>query len=397
VGRGVPPPGLFGLPVITGVSGNPEPAVRGADNDLTVLVTNVNGYPLAYHWSSPWGTLTDSTHRTVTWQAPDSIGTYPVTCAIVATGDGVTFYKTSTFEIFVDNRYVRWTRSDQIQFDPAPTTAGGVVYAQYRSITDQTSDIYSVPASGMDMTQFAFVGRPSVSDSIGLWLAPAPGANASTLTNLASWNSNQRFLGSPRFERVGTRLLYGSDSSNVFNPKPWYLDVLSPGSTIHRVFAAFQQGINAFYPSNWGPNGDSLVCTSYRGFGSAALVARGLYKLPTQPEQSGASQWLADSSAAEPDWSSDGNYIIFTRPNPISAAGVAVERDIWIIASNATDKNQAVRVTFGPADDSHPRFTDDGSTIFFVSTRADRYGLNGVFPIERRGTNIWSVSAFDKP
>jgi hypothetical protein len=403
-------------PVIAGVSGDPEPAVRGELNQLTAIVTNVNSYPIEYHWSSPWGVFSDSTHQAATWTAPDSVGTYPVTCSIVATGDGVTFYKSTTFQIFVDNKYVRWTHSDQIQFDPAPTSVGGVVYSEYRNISAQTADVYSVPVSGMDpvrltsgiyaafsptmradMQQFAFVGRPTSSDSIGLWLMPGGGGNASSVTNLASWNPQQRFLGSPRFERIGTRLLYGSDSSNVFNPKPWYLDVLTPGSTIHRVFAAGQQGINTFYPSNWGPNGDSVVCTSYRGFGTTTLVPRGLFKLPTEPEQSGATQWLADSSASDPDWSSDGGYIIFTRFNPISASGVPAERDIWIIAANATDKNQAIRVTFGPADDSHPRFSDDGSTIFFVSTRADRYGLNGVFPTERRGTNIWSVSAFDKP
>jgi hypothetical protein len=51
----------------------------------------------------------------------------------------------------------------------------------------------------------------------------------------------------------------------------------------------------------------------------------------------------------------------------------------------------------GPADDAHPRFSFDGTKIYFVSNRADRYGLNGVFGTERRGYNVWAVSRFDRP
>jgi Tol biopolymer transport system component len=54
-------------------------------------------------------------------------------------------------------------------------------------------------------------------------------------------------------------------------------------------------------------------------------------------------------------------------------------------------------VTSGPADDSHPRFSADGNSIVFVSNRADRYGLNGIYSTERRGYNIWSVQRFDRP
>jgi Tol biopolymer transport system component len=56
-----------------------------------------------------------------------------------------------------------------------------------------------------------------------------------------------------------------------------------------------------------------------------------------------------------------------------------------------------VRVTSGPADDSQPRFSADGNSIFFISNRVDRYGVTGVYGTERRGTNVWSVAHFDRP
>jgi hypothetical protein len=404
-------------PVITGVKTDPEPAVRDEQVQVTVLVTNVNNYPLTYHWSTAWGTLTDSTDQTAKWITPDSIGSYPVTCAIVAQGEGVTFYKSTTFQIFVDNEYVRWTRSDAVQFDPAPIVNGGVIFAQYKGGTAVTSDIYSVlapeagstkltqgihtavsPSMQADGQKFAFAGRPTALDSIGIWLLPGTGGGVADLTPVARWNSSQRILGSPRFVNTGTFLLYSSDTSAIGNPRPWYRDAFNPAAAPTRVIAQNALGTNAFFGANWGPdlNGDgipdSVVTESQRNFGQRTQFSRGFFKLPTSPPQTVANQWLADSSAAEPDWSPDGQYVIYARPNPPFP-----ERDIWIIRADATSSSQAIRVTFGPADDSHPRFSADGSTIYFVSNRADYYGINGIFPIERRGTNVWSVSLFDVP
>jgi Tol biopolymer transport system component len=75
----------------------------------------------------------------------------------------------------------------------------------------------------------------------------------------------------------------------------------------------------------------------------------------------------------------------------------AMDGDIWLVPTNATIFSQAVQITRGPADDSHPRFARDGQSIFFVSNRQDRYGLNGIFATERRGTNLWRVRRYDLP
>ena len=164
-----------------------------------------------------------------------------------------------------------------------------------------------------------------------------------------------------------------------------------------RVLAQGVEGQSTYWTPAWGPdtdgNGlpDSVVCVGYLFFGSTNQEPQGLFKFPTSPEQSSATQWLPDSTAAEVDWSRDGQHIIFTKRN--SPAG---DRDIWIINAGSNDPSTAQRVPFGPADDAHPRFSHDGASIFFVSNRADHYGVNGIYNTERRGTNIWSVSRFDR-
>jgi hypothetical protein len=197
--------------------------------------------------------------------------------------------------------------------------------------------------------------------------------------------------------------MYASDSNFVGFPKLWYRDVMNPAAPVPfmdntgpAIFA------NSYLPANWGPGGsniaapDSIVAPGYYLFDRVGQAALGLYKWKTllfaQTPPSTDQVWVADTTMAEPDWTTDGKYIVFSRRDP-----AASERDIWIIATNATSFSQAKKVTTGPADDSHPRFSKDGTIIYFVSNRQDRYGLNGLFLTERRGTNLWSVRRFDIP
>ena len=410
-------PGVYS-PLITGIAADKEPAVRGQENQLTVLVTNVNNLPLTYHWSAGAGGLLDSTAATVRWVAPDEIGTYPVTVSITAQDGEAAFFKQSTFQIFVENEYVRWTHSDAVQFDPAPTQAGGVVFAQYSNVSTGQSAAYSIDAAGLspiqlttgffsvtsptlraDGGQLAFAAKKLSSDAgPSLWLLPGGGGDAVDALPAAVRGSFQTLLGTPRFARTGTMLLYNSDSTSIGNPRPWYRDAFNMAQAPFRLLAS--AGTNAFYQPNWGADlnpadgiPDSVVCPSYRLFGTESVVARGLFKLTTLANQAAPSvNWLPDSTAVEADWSPDGAYIVYAKQDKITK-----DRDIWIISANSATPSSAVRVTHGPADDSHPRFSGDGSAIFFVSNRADRYGLNGVYNLERRGTNIWSVTGFDRP
>jgi len=418
-------------PLITGLAVDPSPAVRGLQNELTLQVTNVNNYAITYHWSSPNGAFSDSTHQTAAWLAPDTIGFYPVTCSIQAQApdSGVSFYKATTYQVFVDNAYVRWTRSSNVQFDPAPAPTpmsdSGVVFSEYTNISTGASNIYQVAVAGntpVPLTQnffsafspsmradgqvVAFAGKKTNTDGgASIWLVPSSGGADTTGAYVeARHNINtQRFLGAPRYSRTGTTLLYSSDTTTVGSgPRPWFRDAgflyPAPPAPANRVIAAGSLGTRAYFGANWGPdvdaNGipDSVVTQTQQSFGTTVQASRGIYKLRSSPPQTSGTVWMNDFTIAEPDWSEDGRYIIFTRPNTLSP-----DRDIWIIPAGATSLSAAVRVTSGPADDSHPRFSNDGSSIYFVSNRADAYGLNGLYPIERRGTNIWSVSLFDLP
>ena len=414
-------------PIIAGIDANNEPAVRGEVNQFTVLVTNVNNYPLTYHWSATAGILTDSTDATASWTALDpagniplAVGTYPLTVSIESRDDvsGTPFFHSTTFQIFTDNQFVRWTNSPEVQFDPAPIPSGGVLFAQITNNTTGAADVYSAPAPGVavqlvtgfatlasptmrsDEQQISFAGKGLATD-VGptIWLLPAAGGDPSNAVPAALPGSGPNRLANPRFARAGNWLLYNSDSTSPTIPRPWFRDAFNLAAQPQRVIVqgAFLLS-STFWMAGWGPdtdlNGlpDSIVCPGYRFFGNTNEQARGLFKFPTTPEQTTATQWLADSSAAEVDWSADGQYIIYAKQNP----GVG-DRDIWIINAGSAAPSSARRVTFGPADDSHPRFSADGTLIYFVSNRMDHYGLNGIFNTERRGTNIWSVARFDLP
>lgn len=409
-------------PIITGVSANNEPAVRGISNTFTAIVTNVNGYPLTYHWRASAGVVTDSTHATAAWTAPDSIGTFDVTVSIQARDDAANknFFQTTTFHVFVDNEYTRWTTSPEVQFDPdpMPMPPGGVIFAQVTDPSSGAADVYSTTVAGMapvqlvtgfptltspsmrsDGQQIAFAGKVSSSDAgPSIWVLPGAGGDPSTAYPIALRSASQTLLTTPRFARAGNWLFYGSDSTRAGAPRPWFRDAFSlaapepvivPGTFLAGA-AYFQPGLGADANADGLP--DSVVAPSYRFFGLSNQQPRGIYKWATRPPQDTEILWLADSTATELDWSPDGQHIVFSKVNP----GLG-DRDIWIINANSSDPTSAQRLTFGPADDSHPRFSPDGLAVFFVSNRADHYGLNGIFNTERRGTNIWSVSKFDLP
>lgn len=419
-------PGVYS-PLIVGISSDKEPAVRGVTNQLTVLVTNVNNLPITYHWSAAAGTLQDSTSATVDWVAPDSVGTYDVTASITAVDGDTHFFKTTTFHIFVDNEYVRWTNSPEVQFDPAPVSSptGGIVFAQYSNISNGQADIWYIAQAGLSPEQktsgfftansptmkadgsvLAFAARATDADSQHVYAAAAAGANPDPAVSqqLTSISTQSHLFGNPRFSRTHGWLLYNSDSgqATAFVPRVLYRDIpVVPPAVLpapQRAIADASLASRTFWLPNWGPDvdadglPDSIVTMSFRFFRATNQVSNGFYKFGTNPPSLAAIQWLPDSSATDPDWSSDGQYVVFA-----DAAVKGGERDIWIIRADTNLRSNAIRVTTGPADDSHPRFSDDGNTIYFVSNRANQYGLNGIFPTERRGYNIWSITRFDRP
>ncbi len=412
-------------PIITGLRNNTaDVAIRGIPNALEVVVTNVNGLPLTVHWTASAGTMSDSTGMDAIWIPPDSVGTDTVTVSLTAADGTNTYFKTTSFPLYVDNEYERWTRSDAIQYDVAPTAGDELVYAELRNnITGEgdvyrvaaplaapirlTQDFYSIqsPTPRGDQAQIAFTGRRRSTDSVSIWLMPWGGGDTLSATKLSQGNTQaQRFLAHPRFSWEGGFLMYASDTNLVGFPKLFYRDVINPAPPVAVVSnsSAASVFLNAYMPANWGPGGsgiappESVVTPSYRFFGFVGQTPRGAFKFRTpsfaEPAATSDLAWVADTTIAEPDWSSDGKYIVFSRKE----VG-ATHRDIWLLPTNATSISQAVQVTRGPADDSHPRFSKDGQSIFFVSNRQDRYGLNGIFATERRGTNLWRVRRYDLP
>ncbi|MEK7316345.1 MAG: hypothetical protein AAB011_09205, partial [Candidatus Eisenbacteria bacterium] len=95
-------------PIITGLKNTTgEPAVRGIPNDLQILITNVNNLPLTIHWSASAGVFADSTSPTAVWTPPDTVGNYNVTVSVESSDGTTSFFKTTTFAMYVDNLYER--------------------------------------------------------------------------------------------------------------------------------------------------------------------------------------------------------------------------------------------------------------------------------------------------
>jgi dipeptidyl aminopeptidase/acylaminoacyl peptidase len=191
--------------------------------------------------------------------------------------------------------------------------------------------------------------------------------------------------------------MYVSDSLSTTIPKIWWRDaanlLTSPVSVTDPAGNLF---FHQYSVPSWGPdvnsdgNADSILAISTDDFGRPVGPAK-LEMLDSGNSNSDI-QWLASTAIQDPDWSPNGQYVAFA----MKSTG-ASDRDIWIINAHSSDLSTALRVTSGPADDSQPRFSEDGNKIYFVSNRVDHYGANGVQGIERRGRNIWSVAEFDKP
>jgi hypothetical protein len=409
-------------PVILNLDSDNHPVVRGISNELIAVVQNPRGYPITYHWSTTSGVLTDSTSQSVHWTPPDSVGTYPVTVSIQARDDlnNVDFFKTRTFQVSVDNQFTRWTHTIAAQFDVVPPTAGKIYYVEIRNPATGESDVWSLdaplgaptrvtqsfwqvsqPTVQADGSRVVFVGKtnPGVLGP-SIWQVSGAGGDTLTASAVVPFTSNSNhFLGGPRFARTGSLLAYGSDTTNAnfFRPKIWIRDVAA--QPIPVMPTTVNGGPEAQQNSYWNPSwngGDSLVVESYFAFGQPNAVSRGLFKFsaignpPNNPEP--FVPWIADTLALEPDWSPDGHFIVFSKRSP-----GRLDRDLWIINAAAASTASARQITFGPADDFHPRFSSDGIAIYFMSNRVDGYGTNGIYETERRGVNVWSMSRFDRP
>ncbi|HXF58905.1 MAG TPA: hypothetical protein VN539_03710, partial [Candidatus Saccharimonadales bacterium] len=331
-------------PVILNFSANNQPPVRGVPNALTAIVQNPRGYAITYHWSTAAGTISDSTSATAQWTPPDAIGDYAVTVSIQAHDDlnGTDFFKTRTFQIHADNQFTRWTRSIATQLDVVPPVNGKIYWSEIRSTSTGESDVWAVstplgspeqithgfwqttqPTVQSDGSRVAFLGkvRPSTGGA-SIWYVPPTGGDTTSATLVVGWSSNaNHFLGGPRFAPTGSMLAYASDttSANFFQPKGWMRDAgnlaAAPIPLMPTTLTGSGESSNGYWNPAWRGSADSVVMESYTGFGQANATARGLYKFsasgnpPTNPEP--FSLWYSDLLAFEPDWSPDGQHIVF--------------------------------------------------------------------------------------
>jgi len=83
---GTAPP-INNSPVISGLTANPQSPIEvNQDTIITCIAIDQDGDELTYSWTMSGGTIAGS-GSTITWTAPDTAGTYAITCT-VSDGNG---------------------------------------------------------------------------------------------------------------------------------------------------------------------------------------------------------------------------------------------------------------------------------------------------------------------
>src|SRR5437867_13220345 len=90
--------------------------------------------------------------------------------------------------------------------------------------------------------------------------------------------------------------------------------------------------------------------------------------------------YIALKSVSDPQLSPDGKWVAYTVSTPSLQDNRNVSR-VWVVEVAA---GKARQLTGGPGSDRQPRWSPDGKTLAFVSTR-DRGGQGWVLPIAGGG------------
>lgn len=238
----------------------------------------------------------------------------------------------------------------------------------------------------------------------GIWIVNAAGSRPRLLGGMDAFSAVNGLL----WTRNG-RFLFSSEVMSDLQP----IVALSRGKERRRVTSGEEEDLQP----RWSPDGKRIAFVRFLGEGHAddLYVAdangRNARSLTRGPADDQEPAWSPDGSQivfagdrdsertlvdlyvisvsggdvrplvsdpwndAEPDWSPDGSQIAFARFPPADENSDDEEilpGDIYTVGANGSG---AGRLTSDPADDEEPRFSPDGRTIAFTSTRDGHFQL----------------------
>jgi len=200
-------------------------------------------------------------------------------------------------------------------------------------------------------------------------------------TGVVQLTADSAFHGEPAWSPDGTQLAFDSDAGNHPAGEGIYVMNAATGTVLSRVTA------NPFgwydEQPQWSPDGDLIVFTRVRKINAGTEVTALFLVRPDGTDLKQLTQW--GMNAASPDWSPDGTKIAFKGKNDPPAPD-----SIWTIHPDGSGLRALVKAT-GQVDFFEPKWSPDGTRLI-VAARLLSSQSASLWTLDADGSNLTKIA-----